>query len=134
MFRGRWNSSDKMAGLWHPADHRLRNSRSISATRIQTARKRAGGRRLRAIVLAWQRERGEARLIAGLMRLKLPLPFLETPVHQAPRTSRFEWLEGDAEDLIALTGGPDGPISLAIAADQAALAAIALRPAGWPVR
>src|ERR1700730_7302729 len=48
--------------------------------------------------------------------------FLETPVHQAPHI-KFEWLEGDAEDLIALTGGPDGPISLAIAANQAALAA-----------
>ncbi len=30
---------------------------------------------------------------------------------------------GEAEDLIALTGGPDGPISLAIQADQTALAA-----------
>src|SRR6202011_6301890 len=48
--------------------------------------------------------------------------FVEPPVHQAPHI-KFEWLEGDAEDLIALTGGPDGPIALAIAADQAALAA-----------
>src|SRR3954454_24675862 len=48
--------------------------------------------------------------------------FLETPVHQAPHI-RFEWLQGEAEDLIALTGGPDGPISLALSADQPALAA-----------
>src|ERR1700753_3053778 len=48
--------------------------------------------------------------------------FLETPIHQTPHI-KFEWLEGDAEDLIALTGGPDGPISLAFAADQMALAA-----------
>src|SRR5580692_7613207 len=47
--------------------------------------------------------------------------FLETPVNQTPHI-KFDWLEGDAEDLIALTGGPDGPISLAIAADQTALA------------
>src|SRR5204862_6295211 len=32
-------------------------------------------------------------------------------------------LQGEADDLIALTGGPDGPISLALSADQAALAA-----------
>src|SRR3979490_235661 len=48
--------------------------------------------------------------------------FLETPIHQAPHI-KFEWLEGDADDLILLTGGPEGPISLAIAADQAELAA-----------
>src|SRR6202142_4556381 len=69
------------------------------------------------IVLLAARERG----YRSLMRLN-SRAFLETPVHQAPHI-KFEWLEGDAEDLIALTGGPDGPISLAIAADQAALAA-----------
>src|SRR3984893_1567416 len=63
------------------------------------------------------RERG----YRSLMRLN-SRAFLETPVHQAPHI-KFDWLEGDAEDLIALTGGPDGPIALAIAADQAALAA-----------
>src|SRR6201746_472792 len=49
--------------------------------------------------------------------------FLETPVHQSPHI-KFEWLEGDAEDLTVLTGGPEGPISLASNADQAALAAL----------
>ena len=63
------------------------------------------------------RERG----YRSLMRLN-SRAFLETPIHQAPHI-KFEWLEGDAEDLIALTGGPDGPISLAINADHAALAA-----------
>src|SRR5260370_2686779 len=48
--------------------------------------------------------------------------FLETPVHQVPHV-KCEWLQGDAEGLIALTGGPDGPISLALSADQAGLAA-----------
>src|SRR6202043_2014100 len=69
------------------------------------------------IVLLASRERG----YRSLMRLN-SRAFLETPVHQAPHI-KFEWLQGDAEDLIALTGGPEGPISLAIHADQAALAA-----------
>src|SRR3984957_254089 len=70
------------------------------------------------IVLLASRERG----YRSLMRLN-SRAFLETPVHQAPHI-KFEWLQGDAEDLIALTGGPDGPISLAIHADRPALAAL----------
>ena len=54
------------------------------------------------IVLLAARERG----YRSLMRLN-SRAFLETPVHQAPHI-KFEWLEGDAEDLIALTGGPGG--------------------------
>src|ERR1700676_2012330 len=69
------------------------------------------------IVLLASRERG----YRSLMRLN-SRAFLETPVHQAPHI-KFEWLEGDSEDLIALTGGPEGPISLALHADQAGLAA-----------
>src|ERR1700743_2372666 len=69
------------------------------------------------IVLLAARERG----YRSLMKLN-SRAFLETPTTPAPPI-KFEWLEGDAEDLIALTGGPDGPISLAINADQAALAA-----------
>jgi DNA polymerase-3 subunit alpha len=68
------------------------------------------------IVLLAARERG----YRSLMRLN-SRAFLETPVHQTPHI-KFDWLAGEAEDLIALTGGPDGPISLAIQADQAALA------------
>src|SRR5450755_1387471 len=70
------------------------------------------------IVLLAARERG----YRSLMRLN-SRAFLETPIHQAPHI-KFEWLQGDVEDLIALTGGPEGPISLAIHADQAALAAL----------
>src|SRR6266849_4109190 len=69
------------------------------------------------IVLLAARERG----YRSLMRLN-SRAFLETPVHQAPHI-KFEWLQGDAEDLIALTGGPEGPIALAINADHAGLAA-----------
>src|SRR5881227_2875282 len=70
------------------------------------------------IVLLAARERG----YRSLMRLN-SRAFLETPVHQSPHI-KFEWLEGEAEDLIALTGGPDGPISAALLADHAALAAV----------
>src|ERR1700726_5013855 len=69
------------------------------------------------IVLLAARERG----YRSLMRLN-SRAFLETPTHQSPHI-KFEWLEGGAEDLIVLTGGPDGPISLAVAADQSSLAA-----------
>src|SRR5882762_25975 len=69
------------------------------------------------IVLLAARERG----YRSLMRLN-SRAFLETPVHQVPHI-KLEWLEGDSEDLIALTGGPEGPIALAINADHAALAA-----------
>src|SRR3954464_13305178 len=69
------------------------------------------------IVLLAARERG----YRSLMRLN-SRAFLETPIHQSPHI-KLEWLEGYAEDLIALTGGPEGPISLALHADQAALAA-----------
>ena len=64
------------------------------------------------IVLLAARERG----YRNLMRLN-SRAFLETPTHQAPHI-KFEWLQGHAEDLIVLSGGPDGPISLALAADQ----------------
>src|SRR5579863_1498320 len=69
------------------------------------------------IVLLAARERG----YRSLMRLN-SRAFLETPVHQTPHV-KFEWLEGYSDDLIALTGGPDGPVALAIAGDHAALAA-----------
>jgi DNA polymerase-3 subunit alpha len=69
------------------------------------------------IVLLAARERG----YRSLMRLN-SRAFLETAIHQAPHI-KFDWLCDDAEDLIALTGGPDGPVSAALLADHAALAA-----------
>src|ERR1700684_4349113 len=80
------------------------------------------------IVLLAARERG----YRSLMRLN-SRAFLETPVHQAPHI-KFEWLEADAEDLIALTGGPEGPISLAIHAAQSALAGMRCGRAGGRFR
>jgi DNA polymerase-3 subunit alpha len=47
--------------------------------------------------------------------------FMETPINEAPRI-KAEWLDGETAGLIALTGGPDGPISQALLADQPALA------------
>ncbi|MBI5319832.1 DNA polymerase III subunit alpha [Bradyrhizobium sp.] len=69
------------------------------------------------IVLLAARERG----YRSLMRLN-SRAFLETPVHQAPHI-KLDWLEGEAEDIIALTGGPDGPISTALSAGNTELAA-----------
>ncbi|MBB5046348.1 DNA polymerase-3 subunit alpha [Rhodopseudomonas rhenobacensis] len=68
------------------------------------------------IVLLAARERGYRSLIKLNSRA-----FLETPVNQIPHI-KLDWLDGEAEDLIALTGGPDGPISLAFNADHASLA------------
>jgi DNA polymerase-3 subunit alpha len=70
------------------------------------------------LVLLAAREAG----YRNLMRLN-SRAFLETPIHQAPHI-KFDWLADNAEGLIALTGGPEGPIALAINADQAGLAAL----------
>src|ERR1700753_58432 len=70
------------------------------------------------IVLLGARESG----YRSLMRLN-SRAFLETPDNQTPHI-KFDWLTGEAEDVIALTGGPDGPISLALGAGNADLAAV----------
>ena len=45
--------------------------------------------------------------------------------HAAERAaaSQTRWLEGEPSDLIALTGGPGGPLDVAVAAGQSHLAA-----------
>src|ERR1700732_3227688 len=58
----------------------------------------------RTVLLA-ARERG----YRSLMRLN-SRAFLETPTHQPPHI-KFEWLQGEGEDLIALTGGPHGTLA-----------------------
>jgi DNA polymerase-3 subunit alpha len=70
----------------------------------------------RVVLLAAQ-ERG----YRSLMRLN-SRAFLETPDSHAPQI-KFDWLKDETEGLIALTGGPDGPISLALEAGHADLAA-----------
>jgi len=69
------------------------------------------------IVLLAAREQG----YRSLMRLN-SRAFLETPVNQAPHI-KLAWLENETEGLIALTGGPEGPLAVALNADHAALAA-----------
>src|SRR6218665_733162 len=68
------------------------------------------------IVLLAAKERGYNSLMKVNSRT-----FLETPANQTPHI-KLEWLLGDTEDLIALTGGPDGPLNQALVADQSALA------------
>ncbi len=68
------------------------------------------------VVLLATREEG----YRSLMRLN-SRSFLETPTHQRPHI-KLDWLEGECDRLIALTGGPDGPISTAFAAELPALA------------
>ena len=68
------------------------------------------------IVLLAARENG----YRTLMRLN-SRAFLETAPNEPPHL-RLAWLEGETEGLIALTGGPGGPLNAAIAAGQGHLA------------
>jgi DNA polymerase-3 subunit alpha len=107
--------SDKMAGYgiqpivglelavdFGDQDPNARNAHAASPSRI---------------VLLAARERG----YRSLMKLN-SRAFLETPVHQSPHI-KLDWLDGEAEDIIALTGGPDGPIAMALGAGNTELAA-----------
>src|SRR5215208_868812 len=68
------------------------------------------------IVLLAAREEG----YRSLMRLN-SRAFLETPSNEPPHL-KLAWLEGQTGGLIALTGGPGGPLDMAIVAGQGALA------------
>lgn len=69
------------------------------------------------IVLLATREAG----YRSLMRLN-SRAFLETPPNEPPHI-KFAWLDGEAEGLIALTGGPGGPLDAAIVGGNGGLAA-----------
>ena len=69
------------------------------------------------IVLLAAREAG----YRSLMRLS-SRAFLDSPPHEPPRL-KLAWLEGETDGIIALTGGPGGPLDGAIAAGQSHLAA-----------
>ena len=60
----------------------------------------------------------------SLMRLS-SRAFLDSPSNEPPRL-KLEWLEGETDGIIALTGGPGGPLDCAIAAGQSHLAATRL--------
>src|SRR5207245_4798922 len=68
------------------------------------------------IVLLATRENG----YRSLMRLN-SRAFLETAPNESPHV-RLAWLEGETEGLLALTGGPGGPLDAPIAAGQGHLA------------
>jgi DNA polymerase III subunit alpha len=68
------------------------------------------------VVLLAAREDG----YRSLMRLN-SRAFLESPPHERPH-AKIAWLEGATDGLIALTGGPAGPLDAAIVAGQGALA------------
>src|SRR6185437_11339115 len=57
----------------------------------------------------------------SLMRLN-SRAFLESPPNEPPRL-KLDWLEGETDGLICLTGGPNGPLDTAIAGGQSHLAA-----------
>ncbi len=79
---------------------------------------RAGGPLLERprIVLLAARENG----YRSLMRLN-SRAFLETPPNEQPHL-KLAWLAGETDGLIALTGGPGGPLDTAIVAGQSSLA------------
>lgn len=77
-------------------------------------------RTLPRLVLLAAREEG----YRNLMRLN-SRAFLETPSNEAPHIA-LAWLDGHCDGLIALTGGPDGPLDRAIVSGQASLAAARL--------
>ncbi|MGA8475912.1 MAG: PHP domain-containing protein, partial [Candidatus Cybelea sp.] len=68
------------------------------------------------VVLLAAREGG----YRSLMRLS-SRAFLDTPPNEPPRL-KLEWLEGETNGIVALTGGPGGPLDGAIAGGQNALA------------
>jgi DNA polymerase III subunit alpha len=67
------------------------------------------------VVLLAAREDG----YRSLMRLN-SRAFLESPPHERPH-AKIAWLEGATDGLIALTGGPGGPLDAVIVAGQGAL-------------
>src|ERR1700733_12786681 len=75
----------------------------------------AGDTRPRIVLLAG-RENG----YRSLMRLS-SRAYLETAPHERPHL-KLAWLDGETDGLIALTGGPGGPLDVAIAGGQNALA------------
>jgi DNA polymerase-3 subunit alpha len=78
----------------------------------------AGGQVLERprIILLAARESG----YRSLMRLN-SRAFLETAPQEKPHV-KLAWLEGETDGLIALTGGPNGPLDAAIVAGQGVLA------------
>jgi DNA polymerase-3 subunit alpha len=60
----------------------------------------------------------------SLMRLN-SRAFMESPPNEPPRL-KVEWLDGETDGIIALTGGPGGPLDRTIAAGQSQVASARL--------
>src|SRR5579859_5585738 len=75
------------------------------------------GQTMPRLVLLAAREEGYRRLIQLCSRA-----YLETEPDERPHI-RLDWLEGHSAGLIALTGGPNGPLDVALAGGQQVLAA-----------
>jgi DNA polymerase-3 subunit alpha len=82
----------------------------------QESRGPAAGDTWPRIVLLAARENG----YRSLMRLS-SRAYLENAPHERPHL-KLAWLDGETDGLIALTGGPNGPLDVAIAGGQNALA------------
>jgi DNA polymerase-3 subunit alpha len=82
----------------------------------QTTRNGHAGVAPQRVILLAARDAG----YRSLMRLN-SRAFLETPPNEAPHI-KLAWLEGETDNLIALTGGPNGPLDTALAAGQSVLA------------
>ena len=87
----------------------------------QDNRPGAIGQGFARIVLLAAREEGYRSLLRLCSRA-----YLE-PSSRSSRTSSSSWLRGAANGLIALSGGPNGPLDTAIAAGQGALPSRAAR-------
>jgi DNA polymerase III subunit alpha len=83
----------------------------------QDARGGTAADRWPRVVLLAARQEG----YRSMMRL-CSRAYLDTATHERPHL-KLPWLEGETSGLIALSGGPNGPLDLAIAGGQSALAA-----------
>src|SRR5581483_8489669 len=88
-----------------------------SGDEARDSRQNGKARVLPRVVLLVAREAG----YRNLMQLD-SRAFLETPSNERPHI-KLAWLEGATDGLIALTGGPSGPLDAALAAGQPELAA-----------
>ena len=82
---------------------------------VDNGQRNAPAERARIVLLA-ARQAG----YRSLMRLN-SRAFLNSPANEPPRL-KLDWLKGETEGVIALTGGPGGPLDATIAAGQSHLA------------
>ena len=121
--------SEKMVGSRHPADRRL-PARGRFRRHATTAPRngRAPSRERARVVLIAASEAGYCNLVRLFSRA-----FLDTPANEPPH-AHARLARRRTDGLIALTGGPGGPIDRAIAAGQSRAGRGAARRARGAVR